>query len=210
MTSHQLKDMSVVRIPSPVGVDNAHRIPPTPRAMPPQAMNTEDITARFSTVTWMEQGDATIESLLGGYPHWELLEADQTYSKRPYRAAYQGRFGWYQNGLCIVKSGESEQYYVFARALPSPLDSLIPFCPCITCRASRLNPLKYVWCPRCTGCLKAGEGFASEAYRTEAIRLQQLQRPPSRWDRVRKQIWSVTVCEGAVVAVLALVIMLIL
>lgn len=194
--------MSAIRIPP---------IPPTPRAMSPHTMVREDITARFSEVTWMEQtGDTTVEQLLTGYPHWEAFEAENTYSKRPYRAAYQGHFGWYHNGLCIIKNGEEEQYYVFARARPSPLDKLIPFCPCFTCRASRLNPLKYLWCPQCTGCLKAGEGFARESYRIEAERVQSQYLVPSRWDVYRKQLWSVTVCEALSVLIIALFLVLIM
>jgi hypothetical protein len=174
-------------------------------------MAQEDITARFNEITWMERADTTtVKELFSSYPHWELFDAEQTYSKRPYRAAYQGHFGWYHNGLCIIKSSEGEQYYVFARALPSPLDSLIPFCPCFTCRASRLNPLKYVWCPQCTGCLKAGEGFAKDEYRVYALQIQQLERTPSRWDTYRKKLWSVTVCEGVSVLVIVLALLAIM
>lgn len=172
-------------------------------------MVTDDITARFAEVTWMDANTTPVDDLLSVYVHWEPFNAEQTYSKRPYRAAYQGRFGWYHTGLCIVKTGSEEQYYIFARPIKTPLDDLIPFCPCLTCRASRVNPLKYVWCPQCTGCLKAGEGFARDEYRNQALLLQQMVHTPSKWDTYKKQILSVRVCELVCVGVCVLIAVLV-
>ena len=139
-----------------------HAIPPTPG---PQTMSSlaDNARDRFAGILWIHQGiDKDIKDYLTDYDFVESYDEHKSYSKRLFTAVHQGCVQNYHNYLCIVTTNDNkEEYFVVAKRMRSELQELEPYCTCITCCSSRCNPLKYIWCPSCTKCLKAGPGIAS-------------------------------------------------
>lgn len=132
---------------------------------------------KFAGIIWLEKTpDRTLDEYFSEYDHWETYSEHKTYNKKSYNAAYKGIMRQYANHLCILtdnSSGiEKEEYYVLAKRLKTEHDYLEKWCTCLTCRASIFNPLKYVWCPICTKCIKSGPGFASDEYMSIARKLR--------------------------------------
>lgn len=116
-----------------------------------------------------KNNDILIDNYFIEYDHYELYDENKSYSKRVYQAAYKGVLREYQNYLYILESEyENKEYYVVAKKLYNSLELLEKYCSCLKCSASYLNPLKYIWCPHCTGCIKAGKGFTKDEYIKQA------------------------------------------
>ena len=149
-------------------------IPPTPR--PTSLINIEhDAKQRFGGILWIQKtSDRNLEDYFLEYGHWEVYSETTSYSKRIYSAAYKGLMKEYQNFLCILNDDTSNKYYVIAKRVPGELDILEPYCQCLRCIAFPINPLKYLWCPNCTKCIKAGKGYASKIYIDRAIEIKRL------------------------------------
>ncbi len=75
----------------------------------------------------------------------------------------------------LTERHESDIYaielYVVQQHISSELDKIKKYCSCITCASSTYNPLKYMWCSMCTGCLRAGPEHAKKEYIDRAYRL---------------------------------------
>lgn len=150
--------------------------PLTPITPGPRPISTikNDALERFAGLIFVTVADdKDINDYLSDYDNVEPYSESQTYSKRIYQAAYKGKMRDYQNYLCIVKLGGNEnenfdnlgeKYFVVAKNVRNELEKLEEFCECATCSASFINPLKYMWCPTCTGCIKAGKGFVDKKY----------------------------------------------
>lgn len=139
-------------------------IPPTPRNQNISNLG-RDASTIFPAVIWLEiPSDSSVDDYLVEYDHWTKYDENQTYSKRKYQAAYTGRIRDYHNCLCVAQTQNGEELYVVAKRVRTELEELEPYCPCTTCSAWIINPLKYLWCPVCTGCLKAGNGYARKEH----------------------------------------------
>lgn len=158
-------------------------VAPTPGPRTIQAIQ-NDARARFAGVLFIQKdASRTIEDYFIEYDFWEPYSETKSYSKRPYQAAYKGIMRDYHNYLCILNTDASpseegeqvpiEEYYVVAKRIRNELETLELYCLCTTCSAFVLNPLKYLWCPHCTKCIKAGAGFAKEEYIIKARELKQ-------------------------------------
>lgn len=145
-------------------------VPPTPG---PKRVIDIQATAkdRFAGLMWIQKEiNRDIKSYFSEYDYWEPYSEDKIYSKRKYNAIYNRyKMQTYTNHLCILEPAEDDEdeeteYYVVAKRVPSELELLEPFCQCDLCTAFILNPLKYVMCPHCAKCIKAGEGIADPKY----------------------------------------------
>lgn len=199
--------MNISPVQIPVGI-NA-RVPPTPG---PRSMEhiQADFKVRFAGIWWNQKDpDRTLEDFFIEYDHWEPYSETKIYSKRIYQAAYTGILRDYHNHLCILEAEDTTEYYVVAKRVRNELEALEPYCPCITCSSSSFNPLKYIWCPTCTRCIKAGRGFAKEEY-IERARIAKEQHEakkntPGPYDRYLKLFHSVRVLEAMTVSVVGVI-----
>jgi hypothetical protein len=158
-------------------------IPPTPG---PRAVSNiqRDAKDRFAGLIFIEKDEErSLEDYFSEYDFWEPYSESKSYSKRPYRNAHNGIMKDYVNYLCIMEVKNDsideyearpvrEEYYVLAKRIPNELTALEPYCTCIKCSSSIINPLKYLWCSNCTRCLKAGPGFADPKYIQKAQELK--------------------------------------
>jgi len=147
------------------------KVPPTPG--PKSKSNIEEEALdRFAGIIWVQkEKDRQVDDYFVDYDYWEVYSETKSYSKRSYQAAYTGRMREYHNYLCILRENDDDQYYVIAKRIRTELELLEPYCTCIKCTSSVINPLKYIWCDHCTKCIKAGYGFASQEYIDEAKRI---------------------------------------
>lgn len=108
--------------------------------------------------------------IFGVYDHYEAYNKQKKYNKDKYLAIYTGTPFYYLDFIyCIVIEGNNEKlYYVVAKRVPSDIQNLKKYCSCVRCSTIKLNPLKYIWCKFCTGCLKSGEWHAHPKYVEEA------------------------------------------
>lgn len=161
----------------------------------------ENARDRFIGVIWVTCDDD--EKYLKQFDYAEPYSEEKSYSKRPYLATYKNRMREYQNYLCVCSNEDGEKYYVIAKALPSELEELEPYCPCSTCQAFVWNPMKYLWCPYCTSCLKAGPGFAKEEYIEEARqrRQKELKMETNKWHKMLANCNKTKVCEYAIISI---------
>jgi hypothetical protein len=146
----------------------ATKIPPTPG---PRSIETiqADAQDRFAGILWINRDPShSLEDYMIDCDHWEPYSEIKSYSKRPYSAAYKGIMREYHN----LNSEQGDELYVISKRIRSELETYEEFCTCITCSAFFLNPLKYLWCPHCTQCIKAGPGFAKKEYIEKAIQLK--------------------------------------
>lgn len=176
---------SPINIPQDIPIDlgckkyqeKLHNVPPTPG--PRSLSNIEDEAKdRFSGIIWMQKDpNRPIEDYFVDYDYWEEYSDTKSYSKRSYQAAYTGRMREYYNYLCILHTDNDDiedVYYVIAKRIRNELELLEPYCACLKCSSSIINPLKYIWCDHCTKCIKAGPGFASSEYINKAKELKRL------------------------------------
>jgi len=109
--------------------------------------------------------------IFGVYDHYELYDKNKKYNKDKYLAIYTGTPFYYLDFIyCIVIADNNDKklYYVVSKRVPSDIQDLKKYCPCVKCSTRKLNPLKYIWCKFCTGCLKSGEWHAHPKYIEEA------------------------------------------
>lgn len=142
----------------------SQRPPPTPA---PKSINNiqDEIRQRFVGFLYLtKEPDMNIEDYFIEYDHWEEYDEKKSYSKRPFFYVYKNTMKKYQNYICFMEEGEDMKYYVLAKKMKSELEDLERYCPCIRCKSSIFNPLKYLFCPYCTKCISAGEGFANPHY----------------------------------------------
>lgn len=189
-------------------------VPPTPGPRTMEAIQS-DARDRFAGITWIQKDSShKLEDYFAEYDYSETYSESKSYSKRTYQAAYKGIMRDYQNHLCILSGEEGEEYYVVAKRIRNELETLEPYCCCSTCTACILNPLKYIWCPNCTKCIKAGPGFAKEEYIVKArelkIAAEQRKRIPSKYGKYGKylqEIHWIKASELVVAAVTVIAIM---
>lgn len=142
--------------------------PPTPGPRPISNI-TDDAHSRFAGVFWIQKDDnKDLSDYFMGYEHYEPYSETKAYSKRIYQAAYSGLMADYVDYLFIIADQNQEQYFVVSKRLKSMYDELEKYCPCVSCTGSIFNPLKYLLCPICTKCIRAGPGFASSENIAEA------------------------------------------
>ncbi len=154
------QDYVRARVPSYVA-PSVPRVPSTPG---PRSINniTEDAYDRFAGVLWVQKdGSKSTEDYLVDYEHWEPYSEVKSYTKRVYQAAYNGRMCDYVDFLFVLSSNGHEDYFVVSKRVKTELDDLQEYCPCVRCDSYIFNPLRYIWCPICTKCIKAGPGFTS-------------------------------------------------
>jgi len=147
-------------------------IPQTPK---PKCIDDiqEQARDRFAGIIICDKNDdISIDNYFSEYDYYEKYDENKSYSKRTYQSAYKGVLREYQNYLYVLESDYDKQYYVVAKKLYNDLEILEKHCPCLKCSASYLNPLKYIWCPYCTNCIKAGKGFAKDEYIKQAQELK--------------------------------------
>lgn len=210
----QNDDFHIKSISSPVYIPSNNNTsgilgPSTPG---PQPIGTIQNYARdrFAGIVWMQKTPLySLDDYFLEYDHWELYSETKSYSKRTYQAAYKGIMRDYNNYLCVLDSEHGEEYYVVAKRLRNELESLEPYCPCSLCICSWLNPLKYIWCPHCTKCIKAGIGFAHPDYITKARKLktqneQTKQKPVPKYRKYFQNIPLIKITEAAVVGTVAI------
>lgn len=142
--------------------------PRQPLTPGPKSLNSieQDWKIRFAGIMFLcKDKDTEIDDCFIEYDHYELYSEKKHYSRRIYSAAYKGIMKEYRSHLCIVSMEDTdenvENYYVVAKKVKSEIEYLEKFCPCITCTASIVNPIKYIWCPQCTKCIKSGKGFTT-------------------------------------------------
>ena len=146
-------------------------IPQTPRARPLAPIQ-QEMQERFTGFVWCEVSEEFIKSHLDDYDHWEKYNAETTYSKRPFLANYTGNVRQYQNFLYVLKVDDYEHYYVVAKRIHDELEDLEDYCTCVTCITSSFNPIKYIWCPQCTRCIKSGVANADPKLVSKAKQLK--------------------------------------
>jgi hypothetical protein len=186
-------------------------IPRTPAPKTIDAIQV-DTKERFAGITMIQRDpDHKAEDYFADYDHWEIYSETKSYSKRTYQAAYKGVMREYHNYLFVLNiddNQENEEYYVIAKRLRNELELLEPYCTCTTCSACSLNPLKYVWCPICTQCIKAGKGFAKNDYIIKAREIKQQaenrKKTPSKYDKYLQGIPWISVSEYLTVGAVAI------
>ena len=189
---------------------NAPIEPPTPRARSKEEIQT-DARKRFGGVLWISKdGEREVEEYFSDYDFWEPYSEIKSYSKRPYTAGYKGVLREYKSYLCILSSEEEgiekEEYFVVAKRMRTELETLEPWCTCTTCSACIINPLKYLWCPYCTKCIKAGDGFADPSLIAKARNLKQLSYTKKPTTRLNNLKW-IKITEYVVISILMLFIL---
>lgn len=115
----------------------------------------EDCKDRFAGIIWCDQQNSFDSQFI------ETYDVNVSYSKRPFIKIVNGCAKKYQNYLLVVDTDGNEEYFVMAKEMISKYTGLEKQCPCITCRSSVFSPLKYIWCPVCTGCLKSPESVGT-------------------------------------------------
>jgi len=183
-------------------------VPPTPG---PRSLETiqNDARDRFAGVVWIQREPSRVlEDYFSEYDFWEVYSENKSYSKRPYQAAYKGIMRDYNNYLCILNGPETEDYYVVAKRIRNELETLESYCSCTTCVSSMFNPLKYMWCPHCTRCIKAGPGFADQEYINKARTLKKeyedRKRIPSKYGKYIQGMRWIKLTEIVVVLLLVI------
>jgi hypothetical protein len=164
------------------------KVPPTPSPKKIENIhdNICDLKARFAGISYIQKDiNMTCEDYLSEYDYWEIYSENKSYSKRPYQGSYKGIIRQYQNYLCILTdSNDNEDYYVIAKRIRGELEYLELYCPCLNCSSFRFNPLKYIWCSYCVGCIKAGPGFAKKEYIDLAKNLQGIIKNDSQYTNI--------------------------
>lgn len=156
---------------------NSKNIPPTPTPKRREQIQI-DSKDRFGGIIFMQAyTEDDIKLCLSEFPNWKEYDEDVSYTKRPYNAVQNGVIGWYQDFLLIIGFNDEERYYVVPKKKNTGLEDLYDYCPCTTCSMFWFNPLKYVWCPHCTKCIKAGPGFFDPEYVKIATELKHDQQP---------------------------------
>ncbi|CAH6419345.1 Hypothetical protein HVR_LOCUS549 [uncultured virus] len=196
---------------SPVYIPNipGSIVPPTPGPKTIEAIQ-NDARDRFAGIILIQKGpDRSLEDYFLEYDYWEPYSETKPYSKRIYQAAYKGVMRDYNNFLCILNTDQGDEHYVLAKRIRNELETLEPYCTCSTCSACILNPLKYIWCPTCTKCIKAGPGFANQQYIDKArilkVEAEQRKKSPSKYAKYIEGTQWIKATEAAVAAGLVVI-----
>lgn len=167
-----------------------------------------DIKDRFVGVLWMQKDPSyNVEDYFMEYDHWEEYCENKSYSKRPYKAVYNQTMKDYCNYLCVLNTeNEGEKFYVVAKRVRGELEILENYCTCLTCSAAWFNPLKYIWCPQCTRCIKAGHGFVDQNYinKAKVLKESKEKQKPIPVPKYIKNISWVRIPEAAIIVAVAL------
>lgn len=200
-------------IPLDQQIQQRTTVPPTPG---PRSKNNiyDDVKTRFAGVICVNKDTitTTLDEYFSDFDYWELYSESKSYSRRSYQAAYKGVMKNYHNYICIIDDCGNEEYYVVAKHIRSELENLEPFCQCNLCSASVINPLKYIWCPHCTGCIKAGPGFANTKFieQAKALKLASQQKRPSKYTKYTKffdNIGKVKLIEASFVGLVTIAVL---
>ena len=175
-------------------------IPPTPGPRSKLTLQ-ENARERFAGILWVSRAaNKTSADYLADYDFVEPYDDTKSYSKRLFTAVHNGCVNNYHNYLCVITGDDnSEEYYVVAKGMRHELAELEPYCTCITCCSSVCNPLKYLWCPTCTRCLKAGPSIANPQFIQRAQQLRVLHenaiKQPRKWEQYITPSTLVRTCE---------------
>lgn len=164
-----------------------HNIPPTPGPRSKSSLQ-DNARERFAGIIWINSGNKKNSDYLTDYDFVEPYDENKSYSKRIFTAVHNGCINNYYNYLCVITGEDNkEEYYVVAKSMRHELSELEPYCTCITCCSSVCNPLKYLWCPTCTRCIKAGPNIANPQFITHAQQLRELHmnavKQPRKWEQ---------------------------
>lgn len=117
----------------------------------------------FNTIIFKKKENKTLESIFFQYDYWEEYCPNKIYPIKYYERKYKNKINTYVNVLCSLELEDSTQkYYILSERYVNENSHLVKFCPCIKCNLSFINPVKYLWCECCTGCIKSGQNFASK------------------------------------------------
>jgi len=175
-------------------INNDIHIPKTPGPRTIESIQF-DARERFAGIVWIEKDNScSLEDYFLEYDNWELYSETKSYSKRIYQAPYKGIMKDYRNYLCILNSEKGEEYYVVSKRVRNELETLEPYCTCFSCSSFILNPLKYIWCPHCTKCIKSGVGFAKPEYIEKArlLKSEKEQRKHTPIPKYRKHFQNIS------------------
>ncbi len=174
--------------------------PPTPGPRPRENIRS-DVAERFIGCCMIQKDEhRPIEDYFVDYDHWEVYSESKVYSRREYQASYSGKIKTYVNYLFVLRSEfphenadsafqPEEEYYVVSKKVRTELDILEKYCKCFTCSASVLNPLRYIWCPVCTGCIKAGSGMAKKEHIEYARQAYHEASTPISDNKISRSTW---------------------
>ena len=105
------------------------------------------------------EADRSLDDYLSEFDYYEEFDPKKQYSRKSFLASYKRIMREYQHHLLVVNQN---RFYVVAKRMRTDLEKIESLCVCIRCSASAINPLKYLWCPMCTGCLKAAPALLSK------------------------------------------------
>lgn len=176
-----------IKIPERPSRRNA---PPTPAPMKIQNTNHE-YESRFKGMVLYEHDDDEFdpEKVFHEFHHWERYSPDKSYSKRPYMAPHfkQG-IRYFVDIIFIVNKDGYEERYVAAKMLKNEYDDLKKYCICFSCRRSFFNPLKYLRCNFCNGCVNAGYGYANTEYLNHAKKIKSIGSAPIYYNSLERNL----------------------
>jgi hypothetical protein len=113
----------------------------------------------FDTVYYT--GDCDTEDLKGTYDHVEYYDSVKNYPKGVFEANYIGRV---HNYTFALHKGPNKSIVVAQREYTKEeLEKVQDFCECPACVRAWYNPMKYLYCRHCYGCVTQGVGIAQEA-----------------------------------------------
>lgn len=116
----------------------------------------------FDTILFKKQGTKDLATIFQQYDHWEEYNHEKTYPRKFYERRHKNKIRTYINILCCLeRDNGSQKHYILSERYRSENHHLIPYCSCSRCNASFLNPIKYLWCECCTGCIKSGDQFTN-------------------------------------------------
>ena len=94
---------------------------------------------------------------LNKFDWYEEYHASETYSEKPIAYTKQGITRDYEPHIVNINGRD---FVVYVEIITKKeLETLKKVCQCLYCRTSFLNPLKYMTCPHCKGCLRFTEDY---------------------------------------------------
>jgi len=144
--------------------------------------------------------NSSIDDIFYQYDFWEEFDPTKNYEKTVHSRKFKNRIRSYVNVLCSVEFIETneQKYYVVSERYKSPNEKLIPFCPCLKCSCSIINPIKYVFCECCVGCLKSGEYFTDKKYLLQAKEAFESKKKKFNKMKIYEALVAVTLTSGLI------------
>lgn len=144
--------------------------------------------------------EASLDDIFYQYDFWEEFDPLKNYERKIHCRKFKNRIRNYVNVLCSIEfiPEHNIKYYVLSERYRPTNEKLIPFCPCFKCSCSRINPLKYVFCECCVGCLKSGEYFSNKNYLHEAKETLLSKKKKINKVKVFEIIFALTVTSGLI------------